>query len=98
MDLLGSIMGSMDKPPTPSEREKKMQKGKPVHLDFASQILSIVCLARLLPEGERGRGRERGREGEREGGREWEGGKEEGREREWEGGREREEGGREGGR
>ena len=27
MDLLGSIMGSMDKPPTASEREKKMQKG-----------------------------------------------------------------------
>ena len=28
MDLLGSIMGSMDKPPTPSERERKMQKGE----------------------------------------------------------------------
>ena len=27
MDLLGSIMGSMDKPPTASEREKNMQKG-----------------------------------------------------------------------
>ena len=27
MDLLGSIMGSMDKPPTASEREKKMKKG-----------------------------------------------------------------------
>jgi hypothetical protein len=26
MDLLGSIMGSMDKPPTASEREKKMKK------------------------------------------------------------------------
>ena len=28
MDLLGSIMGSMDKPPTASEREKKMKKSK----------------------------------------------------------------------
>ena len=27
MDLLGSIMGSMDKPPTASKREKKMKKG-----------------------------------------------------------------------
>ena len=27
MDLLGSIIGAMDKPPTPNEREKKMQKG-----------------------------------------------------------------------
>ena len=27
MDLLGSIMGSMDKPPTASEREREMKKG-----------------------------------------------------------------------
>ena len=28
MDLLGSILGSMDKPPSASEKEKKIAKGK----------------------------------------------------------------------
>ena len=27
MDLLGSILGSMDKPPSASEKEKKLAKG-----------------------------------------------------------------------
>jgi len=27
MDLLGSILGSMDKPPTPNEKEKRIAKG-----------------------------------------------------------------------
>ena len=28
MDLLGSILGSMDKPPSASEKERKLAKGK----------------------------------------------------------------------
>ena len=29
MDLLGTIMNKMDRPPSASEREKKMVKGEP---------------------------------------------------------------------
>ena len=28
MDLLGSILGSMDKPPSASEKERKLAKGR----------------------------------------------------------------------
>jgi hypothetical protein len=30
MDLLGSILGSMDKPPSASEKEKKLAKGSTI--------------------------------------------------------------------
>ena len=39
MDLLGSILSNMDKPPTASEREKKAAKGEG---EIYSRIVSVL--------------------------------------------------------
>lgn len=63
MDLLDSILGSMDKPPSLSEKEKEKAKGTCQYKELSqgrrelSVFLFFCCLVRVESKERQGRGR-----------------------------------------